>query len=91
MDKLSMDALSGARERTWDSCQLEEFAAVSGGENFREERSSRLRHRMFRKGKYIFERTGRSGCVGCGRCINHCVAKISILEAFQQIADQVEV
>ena len=91
MDKLSMDALSGTRERTWDSCQLEGFAAVSGGENFREERSSRLRHRMFRKGKYIFERTGRSGCVGCGRCINHCVAKISILEAFQQIADQVEV
>ncbi|MCY2926671.1 MAG: 4Fe-4S dicluster domain-containing protein [Planctomycetota bacterium] len=89
LDKLSMDATSGTRERTWDSCQLEGFAVVAGGENFREERPSRLRHRMFRKGKYIFERTGRTGCVGCGRCITHCVAKISILEAFQQIADQV--
>ncbi|MCY2931759.1 MAG: 4Fe-4S dicluster domain-containing protein [Planctomycetota bacterium] len=89
LDKLSMDAHSGTRERIWDSCQLEGFAVVAGGENFREERPSRLRHRMFRKGKYIFERTGRTGCVGCGRCITHCVAKISILEAFQQIADQV--
>lgn len=89
LDKLNMDALSGSRERTWDSCQLEGFALVAGGENFREDRPSRLRHRMFRKGKYIFERTGRTGCVGCGRCITHCVAKISILEAYQQIADQV--
>jgi ferredoxin len=43
---------------------------------------------MFRKGKYILERTGRLGCVGCGRCIRHCVASISILEAFQQIAGE---
>jgi len=90
LDKLSIDAVSGRRERVWDSCQLEAFAEVAGGENFREQRSSRLRHRVFRKGKYLAERTGRLGCVGCGRCITHCVAKISILETFQQIADQVE-
>jgi sulfhydrogenase subunit beta (sulfur reductase) len=88
-DRLNLDAASGSRQRTWDSCQLKGFAEVSGGENFREHRSSRLRHRMFRKGKYILERTGRLGCVGCGRCVKHCVAKISILEAFQQIASQV--
>ncbi len=88
-DKLNMDATSGVRERKWDSCQLGVFAEVAGGENFREERASRLRHRMFRKGKFIQERTGWPGCVGCGRCSAHCVAKISILEAFQQIADEV--
>ncbi len=87
-DKLNIDATSGVRQRMWDSCQLEVFAEVAGGENFREHRSSRLRHRMFRKGKYILERTGRLGCVGCGRCSRHCVANISILESFQQIADQ---
>ena len=43
---------------------------------------------MFRKGKFVLERTGRLGCVGCGRCSVHCVAKISILEGFQQIADE---
>ncbi len=87
-DKLDLDAASGIRQRRWDSCQLQVFAEVAGGENFREHRASRTRHRMFRKGKYILERTGRIGCVGCGRCIRHCVANISILEAFQQIAGE---
>jgi ferredoxin len=87
-DKLNIDAASGVRRRMWDSCQLKVFAEVAGGENFREHRASRLRHRMFRKGKYVLERTGRLGCVGCGRCSVHCVAKISILEAFQQIAGE---
>lgn len=85
-DELNIDATSGARSRRWDSCQLTSFAQVAGGENFRQESASRLRHRMFRKGKFIMERTGRVGCVGCGRCITSCVADISILEAFQQIA-----
>jgi len=87
-DKLNLDAASGVRQRRWDSCQVKCFAQVAGGENFREHRSSRLRHRMFRKGKFILARTGKTGCVGCGRCSRHCVAKISILEAFQQIADE---
>jgi sulfhydrogenase subunit beta (sulfur reductase) len=87
-DKLNLDVCSGVRRRQWDSCQLRSFAEVAGGENFREHRASRVRHRMFRKGKYILARTGETGCVGCGRCSFHCVAKISILEAFQQIAGE---
>jgi sulfhydrogenase subunit beta (sulfur reductase) len=89
-DKLNLDTVSGSRQRRWDSCQLKVFAEVAGGENFREHRSSRTRHRMFRKGKYINARTGKLGCVGCGRCIQHCVAKISILEAFQQIGGEAD-
>lgn len=87
-DKLNIDAASGIRRRMWDSCQLKVFAEVAGGENFREHRASRLRHRMFRKGKYVLERTGKTGCVGCGRCSLHCVADISILETYQQIAGE---
>ena len=87
-DNLNLDATSGLRRRTWDSCQLETFAAVAGGENFREERGSRLRHRVFRKARFVNQRTGKLGCVGCGRCSTHCVAKISILEAFHQIAGE---
>jgi len=87
-DKLNLDVASGVRQRSWDSCQLKVFAEVAGGENFREHQASRLRHRMFRKGKYILQRTGKTGCVGCGRCSLHCVAEISILEAYQQIAGE---
>lgn len=85
-DKLDIDGTHGKRERVVDSCQLDEFAEVAGGENFREERSSRLRHRFFRKGKYIYEAFGRKGCVGCGRCDRNCVAKINSVETYTQIA-----
>ena len=87
-DKLNLDAAGGRRERVWDSCQLKAFAEVAGGENFREHRAGRFRHRIFRKGKYIAQRTGKLGCVGCGRCSRHCVANISILETLQQIAEE---
>jgi sulfhydrogenase subunit beta (sulfur reductase) len=85
-DDVAMDLSKGCRVRRYDSCQLDPFAEVAGGESFRKDRWSRLRHRMFRKGKYILEQTGRAGCVGCGRCERACVAGISIKETFIQIA-----
>ncbi|MFH0964772.1 MAG: 4Fe-4S dicluster domain-containing protein [Planctomycetota bacterium] len=85
-DEIDLDLSAGRRVRSWDSCQLDEFAEVAGGENFREARSARLRHRMFRKGKYILEKFGRPGCVGCGRCNRACTVDISILETYRQIA-----
>ena len=85
-DEVEADLTKGCRTRRYDSCQLDPFAEVAGGENFREERWSRLRHRMFRKGKYILEQTGRPGCVGCGRCERACVADISIKDTYVQIA-----
>ena len=85
-DEVELDLTTGRRVRRWDSCQLLEFAEVAGGENFRERRSDRLRHRFFRKGKYILEKYGRMGCVGCGRCDRSCVAKISSIETYTQIA-----
>lgn len=85
VDEVDMLLTQGTRERYWDSCQLEEFAAVAGGENFREGRAARQRHRLMRKGKYIYEKFDELGCVGCGRCVRTCVAKISIVESFNTI------
>jgi len=67
----------GGTVRRWDGCLLEDFAAVAGGENFREERVERHRHRLMRKGNYIYERYGDIACVGCGRCTQHCVADVA--------------
>lgn len=86
-DEIALDLTHGERLRRWDGCQLEAFAVVAGGENFRKTREERLRHRCFRKGKYILEKFGRPGCVGCGRCIRHCTADISILKVFQRLAE----
>ncbi|NQT20293.1 MAG: 4Fe-4S dicluster domain-containing protein [Planctomycetes bacterium] len=79
-DELNLDLKSGKRSRFWDSCQLDEFAEVAGGESFRKERSNRQKHRFNRKFRYLAGEYGAPFCVGCGRCIRQCVAKISILE-----------
>jgi ferredoxin len=85
VDEVNMALTEGERRRHWDSCQLDEFARVAGGENFREARTERQRHRFMRKGKYIYEKFDELGCVGCGRCIRTCVAEISIVEGFNTI------
>lgn len=87
-DELALDLRGGERFRRSDGCVLVDFARVATGENFRYDRASRLRHRILRKGKYIMERYGKVGCVGCGRCVTACLADIaSPLEAFNAIAE----
>jgi ferredoxin len=76
-DEMELSLTQGVRYREWDSCLLQDFAKVATGENFRGERPNRLRHRLFRKGKYIIERFGKQGCVGCGRCIDACLAEVA--------------
>ncbi len=76
-DDVDWDMESGRRTRTWDSCQLTGFATVAGGHNFRPDPAERYRHRYYRKGKYVADKIGQIACVGCGRCITGCVAKIA--------------
>ncbi len=85
LDSMSLDQTMATRTRRWDSCQLDEFARVAGGENFREARKARQRHRMLRKGKYLRERLDEVGCVGCGRCIRACLVHINIVDTFNAI------
>jgi sulfhydrogenase subunit beta (sulfur reductase) len=82
LDEVALDGTSGERVRTWDSCQLDEFARVATGENFRETRAQRQRHRFFRKGKYIPDVHGELGCVGCGRCARACLVHITPVEVW---------
>lgn len=76
-DELDWDLQGGTRRRQWDACLLSEFAVVAGGHNFRKQRAERYRHRFYRKAKYLPERFGFVGCVGCGRCANACTAGIA--------------
>lgn len=76
-DDVALNLSAGERFRLWDGCLLEDFAKVATGENFREERWQRIRHRFFRKGKYIYEKYGQHGCVGCGRCASACLTDIA--------------
>jgi len=88
LDEARLDMKSGVRYRKWDSCQLQGFAAVAGGGNFRGKRSDRLRHRLLRKGKYFKEKFGRFACVGCGRCGRACLVHIDVMQVFNQVGSK---
>jgi sulfhydrogenase subunit beta (sulfur reductase) len=84
-DEVDLSLQEGERWRRWDSCQLDEFARVAGGENFREHQAARLRHRFMRKGRYLIEKYGELGCTGCGRCARSCLADISPVDVFNAL------
>jgi ferredoxin len=84
-DEVELNLQDGERRRRWDSCQLDEFATVAGGENFREQQAARLRHRFMRKGRYLFEKYGELGCTGCGRCARSCLVDISPVNVFNDL------
>ncbi len=90
VDNVDLSLKSGSRDRHWDGCMLNSFAAVAGGENFRETLAERQRHRVYRKFKYITDKTGDPWCVGCGRCTAFCTAGISIVEIVNQLSDEFE-
>ena len=87
-DDVGLDLHDGERYRVWDGCQLEEFAMVGTGESFRQPRNMRVKHRFNRKGRYILERYGMQGCVGCGRCARNCLVDIDPIEVFNQLKGQ---
>ena len=84
-DELDLSMERGVRKRTWDSCQLLDFAAVAGGHNFREERWQRVKHRWHRKFLYLYERHGVPYCTGCGRCSRACTVDINIVDVSNQL------
>jgi len=89
-DELDLNLKSGVRYRIWDSCQLEPFAKIAGGINFRKERSARQRHRYYRKFRYPVDRFSRFFCTGCGRCTRTCMARISLKETLNELIKESE-
>ncbi|RJP34432.1 MAG: hypothetical protein C4547_10920 [Phycisphaerales bacterium] len=88
-DQTTLGGDGGQRRRQWDGCQLRGFAQVAGGHNFRSRPAARLRHRIYRKAKWIRERTGLRGCVGCARCDRACTARINTVEIYNQLTEEV--
>lgn len=62
------------RCRMWDSCQYAEFTLEASGHNPRPKRADRMKRRFYHKvSAQYFQRDGRVGCVGCGRCVQVCM------------------
>ncbi len=90
-DEVAFDMKRGQRSRIWDSCQLNDFATVAGGHNFRKSRALRQRHRFMRKGKYILDEHHFLGCVGCGRCARACLVDITPVKVFNELYHKKEI
>lgn len=72
------------RVRSWDSCFTADFSYLHGG-SVRVSTRSRYRQWLTHKFSTWFDQFGRSGCVGCGRCISWCPAAIDVTEELAAI------
>jgi ferredoxin len=74
------------RWRRWDSCFTMEFSYLHGG-SVRASAKSRYRQWMTHKLATWTDQFGKSGCVGCGRCITWCPVGIDITEEVRAIRE----
>ena len=84
-DDPNLELGGGRRVRVWDSCHFLSFTRVAGGKVFRKERVSRFKQRIYHKYCYAIDEIGEIQCVGCGRCIRVCPARIDIREAARRV------
>jgi sulfhydrogenase subunit beta (sulfur reductase) len=84
-DTAEPGSTTGSRVRTWDACLFPSHAAVAGGENFREDRASRVKFRFYHKQRGFVAEYGRPSCVGCGRCMEACPVKIDIVDVLHRL------
>ena len=90
VDEVSLNLNDGDRYRIWNYCQMDDFARVATGEDFRNGRDARQRHRYFRKFKYSVLKYNKYFCTGCGRCTRTCMAKISLVETVNSLLEERE-
>ncbi len=85
-DLADLGGETAERVRRWDSCFSLEFSFIHGG-SVRPSARSRYRQWLTHKLSSWHDQFGSSGCVGCGRCITWCPAKIDITEEVRAIRE----
>jgi len=80
------DGNSSTHSRQWDSCFTQGHSYIHG---YTVRKETRWRYRQWLTHKFSgwFQQYGRSGCVGCGRCITWCPVGIDVTEELQLLAD----
>ncbi|AAM73110.1 MAG TPA: hydrogenase [Chlorobaculum sp.] len=68
---------SSSRQRRLYSCNLIDFAEVTGGHNFRPKNGDRLKYRYYHHYRGFAVNDNQQICVGCNRCGRACLAGIN--------------
>ena len=90
-DDMDLNLKTGTKIREWDSCMIPDYGLVAGDHNFRPNKENRLKQRYRCKLKTFKEKFGTYSCVGCGRCIEVCLAKINIADDIESVKKEVSI
>ena len=82
-----LDGKSSAHYREWDSCFTQGHSYIHGI-TIRAETNQRYRQWLTHKFSTWFDQYGRSGCVGCGRCITWCPVGIDVIESINKVCGE---
>lgn len=85
-DSVSLDEAEIKHSREWDSCFTAGHSYVHGI-SIRADTSQRYRQWLSHKFSSWHQQYGRSGCVGCGRCISWCPTGIDVTESIRRIVE----
>lgn len=79
VEEAALDGSHSVHFRQWDSCFSQKHSYIHGL-TIRADTGLRYRQWMMHKLGFWHAQFGRSGCVGCGRCISWCPAGIDFTE-----------